>query len=284
MNKIGKSWFYDTQLFKLMVFFILLFVFEGPLLAQGNLMIYPKRVVFDGRKKVEKLVLANTGKDTAVYNISFLEYKMNENGELKSITEQEEAIRFASPYLRVFPRMVKLPPGEAQTVKVQLYNTQGLTDGEYRSHLYFRAEKNNIPLGQTEKTKDSTISVKLQPIFGISIACIIRRGDNNTTVSVTNMQFEQSNEGEDELLSFRIHRSGNMSAYGDFIVNYITPDKKAYEVAKMKGVGVYTPGDFRNMKIKLNKPENVNFSGGLLKVIFTQNESKKEPIEAELKL
>jgi hypothetical protein len=233
---------------------------------------------------VEKLVLSNTGKDTEVYNISFLEYKMNENGEMKTISEPEEGIHFASPYVRVFPRVVTLPPGEAQTVKVQIYNTQGLPDGEYRSHLYFRAEKNNTPLGQSKQTKDSTISVKLEPIFGLSIACIIRMGEDSTTVSVTDPQFVQGIGGENDVLGFRLNRKGNMSVYGDFSIKYVAPDKKIYEVAKMKGVGVYTPGAYRNMKIKLDKPDNLDFSGGSLKLVFTQNESKKVLAEAELKL
>ncbi len=203
---------------------------------------------------------------------------------MKSITEPEEGIHFASPYVRVFPRVVTLAPGEAQTVKVQLYKPQNLTDGEYRSHLYFRAEKNNTPLGQTKQTKDSTISVKLEPIFGISIACIIRMGDNNTSVSISNLEFLKATSGEEDAIKFMFNRSGNMSVYGDFSINYTAANGKVYEVAKMKGVGVYTPGDFRNMKIKLNKPENINFSGGSLKVVFTQNESKKLLTEAELKL
>jgi hypothetical protein len=274
----------SSQLFKLLVFFTFLIAFAGPVLAQGNLMIYPKRVVFEGRKKVEKLVLSNTGKDTEVYSISFMEYKMNENGEMKTITNPEEGIRFASPFVRVFPRVVTLLPGESQTVKVQLYNIQNLTDGEYRSHLYFRAEKNNAPLGQPKQTKDSAISVKLEPIFGLSIACIIRMGEDNTIVSLSDMQFAKAMDGKEDAISFRLNRSGNMSTYGDFSINYIAPDNKEFEVAKMKGVGVYTPGDYRNLKIKMNKPENVNFSGGSLKVVFTQNESKKVLTEAELKL
>lgn len=284
MNKKVKSWFCNTLFLKLVVSIIILIAFEGTLLAQGNLMIYPKRVIFEGRNKVEKLVLLNTGKDTAVYNISFLEYKMNENGEMKSISEPEEGIRFASPFVRVFPRRVTLSPGESQTVKVQLTNTQNLTDGEYRSHLYFRAEKNNTPLGQSKQTKDSTISIKLEPIFGLSIACIIRMGEDNTTVFATDLQFVQATGGENDVLGFRLNRNGNMSVYGDFSINYVAPDKTIYEVAKMKGVGVYTPGGHRNMKIKLNKPDNMDFSGGSLILVFTQNESKEVLAEAELKL
>ena len=284
MNTESKDSFFYTQVFRYLLVFTILTTAMSPIAAQGNLLIYPKRVVFEGRTKTEKLTLANTGKETAIYNISFVEYKMNENGEMKAITEPEDGIRIASPYVRVFPRRVTLAPGEGQTVKVQLHNTQGLADGEYRSHLYFRAEKNNVPLGQPKQTKDSIISVKLEPIFGLSIACIIRMGDDNTSVSLSNIQFEKAMDGEEDAINFKLNRSGNMSAYGDFSINYTATDKKVYEVAKMKGVGVYTPGDYRNMKIKLNKPENTNFSGGSLKVVFTQNESKKVLTEAELKL
>gem|GEM_PF-5683234 len=38
--------------------------------AQGDLLIAPKRIVFDGSKRVEEINLANIGKDTATYTIS----------------------------------------------------------------------------------------------------------------------------------------------------------------------------------------------------------------------
>ncbi len=273
--------FSNLNLFKYILIFLFLITFTSPLFAQGDLLIYPKRVVFDGKKKVEKLVLSNTGKDSAVYNISFLEYKMNENGELKTISEPEEGILFASSHVRVFPRQVTLAPDEAQTVKVQLTNTQNLTAGEYRSHLYFRAEEAMAPLGQTSKKKDSTISVQLKAIFGISIPCILRIGENATSVAISDLQFVK---GKYNKLQFKLNRTGNMSLYGDFTINYITAEGKSYEVAKTKGVGVYTPNLLRNMNIELTKPENVNFSGGNFNVIYFQNESKKVLTEANLKL
>ena len=73
MITMFKSWFCSAQLFKLLTFFTLLTASVSPALSQGNLLIYPRRVVFEGRGKVEKLMLSNTGKETAVYNISFLE-------------------------------------------------------------------------------------------------------------------------------------------------------------------------------------------------------------------
>ena len=283
MNSKVKNSLISTHLFRYLLFFVFLTTFTSPLLAQGDLLIYPKRVVFEGRNNIKKLTLANTGKDTAVYTISFLEYKMNEDGSLKIISESEEGLNFASSNVRFFPRKVVLASGEAQTVKVQIRNTQNLTDGEYRSHLYFRAEEDKKPLGQTSKKKDSTISVQLKAVFGIAIPCIIRKGDNTTTVAISDLQFVKEKNTSYEL-QFKLNRNGNMSTYGDFTINYITTDNVDYEVAKMKGVGVYTPGNLRTMKIKLNKPAAINFIGGYFKIFFTQNESKKVLTEAILKL
>lgn len=283
MNRAGKNFSFYTQVIRSLFVFAFLTAFLTPVVAQGDLLIYPKRVVFEGRSKVEKLTLANMGKDSAVYNISFLEYKMNENGELKIITEPEEGINFASSHVRVFPRKVRLAPGESQIVKVQVRNSETLPDGEYRSHLYFRAEEDKGALGETKKTNDSTVSVKLQPVFGISIACIVRKGVNTTTVNISDMRFLTLKD-QGDVLEFNLNRSGNRSVYGDFAVHYEASDNKVYEVAKIKGVGVYTPLAYRKIIINLTKPENVTFSEGVFKVVFIENGNKKVLTKAELPL
>ena len=47
-------------------------------LAQGDLMITPHRVVLEGNKQIEEIVVANIGQDTAFYSISLIEYRMTE--------------------------------------------------------------------------------------------------------------------------------------------------------------------------------------------------------------
>ena len=284
MDSEDKYSFLFQKLLRHSLFFVFLISFGTSIFAQGNLLIYPKRLVLDGKKKSEKLVLSNTGKDSAVYNVSFIEYKMNENGELLSIKEEEPGLSFASPHVRVYPRTVTLAPNESQILKVQTYNTEGLSDGEYRSHLYFRAEKENSALGSKEsKEKEPLVSVKLEAIFGISIACIFRKGEVKTTVSISDIQYSKSKDKED-FLQFKLNRNGNMSAYGDFIINYIAPNNKSYEVGSVKGIGLYLPGKQRNMIIKLNALKDVNFKGGSFKIVFTENESKKILAEGDFSL
>ena len=67
----------------------LLFIlfFTTSLFAQGDLLITPRRVVFEGNKRVEELNLSNTGTDTSTYNVSFVQYRMTEDGTFQEITE-----------------------------------------------------------------------------------------------------------------------------------------------------------------------------------------------------
>ena len=71
--------------------------------AQGNLLITPKRAVFEGNKRSMDLNLANIGQDTATYAISLVEIRMTEAGGFETITEPDEGQLFATPYLRYFP-------------------------------------------------------------------------------------------------------------------------------------------------------------------------------------
>lgn len=122
-------------------FFGLFLAFTTPLAAQGDLLIFPKRVVFDARKKTEIINLTNTGKDTATYNISFIRIRMNENGSFETITEPDNGQFFADPFIRYYPRTVKLAPRESQVVKLQLKKTNALLPGEYRSHCISEPNK-----------------------------------------------------------------------------------------------------------------------------------------------
>jgi P pilus assembly chaperone PapD len=136
-----KDYSLRTCPLNLVAFIFSFFLFNSAANAQGDLLIFPKRIVFDEGKRVKQLILSNIGKDTAIYNVSFLQYRMNENGGFKAITTPDVGQYFATPYLRVFPRKVTLAPNESQIVKVQLTKSTKLKEGEYRSHLYFRAKK-----------------------------------------------------------------------------------------------------------------------------------------------
>ena len=241
--------------------------------AQGDLMIMPKRLVFDGSQRSQEINLANTGSDTAVYAISFVNYKMTENGNFEQIEKPEAGQRFAEDYLRYFPRRITLAPNEAQTIRVQLTRTGNLEQGEYRSHMYFRAVEEQTALGE-EKPEDSEgISINIKTVFGISIPIIIRHGESTTKVELSDISLDTS--GELPKLSLHINRSGNTSVYGNLIVKHFSPQGKETEVGAVKGVSVYTPNEKRNFSFELRSAADVDLSKGKLDIIYNSEDGKK---------
>jgi P pilus assembly chaperone PapD len=263
---------------------LILTFFPAIVSAQGDLLITPRRLVFEGSKRSIDLNLANTGKDTATYAISVVQIRMLEDGGFETITEPDPGQRFADRFIRFFPRTVTLGPNEAQTVKVQLIRTGELEPGEYRSHFYFRAIPKSAPLGEKEIPKDSsTISVRLTPIFGITIPVIIRIGPSDAKVSITDFSFDMINDSVPRVrLTF--NRSGNMSLYGDLAVDYISPQGKTTRVGIANGVAVYTPNTTRRFQLNLINQPGIDYKSGTLHIIYSAPSDVKPEKYAEAEL
>lgn len=249
--------------------------------AQGNLLITPRRIVFDGSKRVMDITLANTGIDTATYNISLIQYRMNDDGSFTEITEPDPGQNFATDNLRFFPRRVVLAPNEAQMIKMQVTNVNNLAPGEYRSHAYFRSVPIVTALGDEAQNTDSTaLSIQLIPIFGISIPVIIRVGATDLTASITDMEIETPTDST-KRLNLKINRGGTMSVYGDIQVTHISPSGVETVVSNINGLAVYTPNASRSLAIDLDPTKEVNYSSGKLVVTFVSQSDTKPQKFAE---
>ncbi|GAA3930747.1 hypothetical protein GCM10022209_25840 [Chitinophaga oryziterrae] len=252
-----------------------MFFYSVTTVAQGNLLVTPKRIVFDGPKKTQELNLANIGRDTAKYVVSIIEIRMNENGTFERITEPDPGQVFASKYLRFFPRSVVLAPNEAQLVRIQLINYNQLEPGEYRSHVYFRAEPDEKPLGKEDPLKDSgTISVKLVPVFGLTVPVIIRVGESTAKVSISGLSFSIASDTTPGI-NVVFNREGNMSVYGDITAQYISPQGKITSVGFVRGVAVYTPTRKRQFRIDLNTAPGINYHTGKVRVLYSAQANAK---------
>ncbi len=243
--------------------------FTPSLLAQGDLLVTPRRVVFSGSQRVVELNLANTGQDTAQYNVSIIQYRMTEEGAFEEITEPDPGQFFADKNLRFFPRIVTLAPNEAQTVKMQVINQDRLAPGEYRSHVYFRAVPKETALGFENQNQDTTsLSVRLIPIFGITIPVIIQVGESDTEVSLSDLSVEAVNDTTNRL-HITFNRTGNMSVYGDLRVIHIAPDGSETNVGTVNGIAVYTPNALRKFRFDLDRTKNVNYKSGKLRITYS---------------
>ncbi len=266
-----------------LIVFTYLFPFDA--IGQGNLLVTPRRVVFEGNTRSFDLNLANTGQDSATYAISMVQIRMNEDGSFETITEPDPGQNFADKNIRFFPRSVTLPPNEAQVVKVQLLRANELKPGEYRSHFYFRSVPKVVALGEEEETEIDTtsISVRLVPVFGITIPAIIRVGASNTEVTFSDLALEIK-EDSTPSLSLNFNRSGNFSVYGDLAVDHVSSDGTITRVGIANGIAVYTPNSIRHFQFNLNNVPGVDYKSGKLLVDFSASSDVKPEKFAEAEL
>jgi len=250
-------------------------------MAQGDLLVTPSRIVFEGNKQKEQLNLLNMGQDTATYSISFVQRSMKEDGSFVTIEKPDSGQMFADPYLRIFPRQVTLAPREPQIILVQYRRKADMAAGEYRSHLYFRSEQNYKPLGMGKSDNDTKLlNVQLVPIFGVSIPIIIRTGEVSVSATLSNLELLPL-QGTTQNMKLTINRKGNISTYGDITVQYIPVQGKSVLVATVGGVGVYSNISKRNMVLKLTTTSGLKLGKGKLKVQYTAKGDIKPFVYAE---
>lgn len=207
---------------------------------------------------------------------------MKEDGSFVNIENPDSGQMFAEPYLRIFPRKVTLAPRESQVIRLQYRRKPDMIAGEYRSRLYFRSEKNYKPLGMGNAERDSTtLKVQLIPIFGMSIPIIIRTGSVNASAALSDLKLDiQQNTIQN--LKLTIHRTGNISLYGDIIIQYVPTRGKPYQVGIAGGVGVYTEINKRYLVVNLKNTSGKPLKDGKLKVQYiSKGETKKPVVYAE---
>ena len=250
----------------------------GTASAQGDLMVIPTRIVLESNKRFETLTVLNRGIDSAQYTINFIQYRMTEKGELQEITATDAGATAASEIVRFFPKQVFLAPGESQTVRVQVSKPEGLAEGEYRSHLYFRSvPKEEAPKSSIEDT--SSLSVRITPVFGVSVPVIVRNGELNATVGISGAQIVEAPNGK--MLRFQLDRTGSKSVYGDVSMELKSTSGETKSVGGIKGVSVYTPLATREVALPITLAPGER---GTLKITYKQKVDGRETVLAESEL
>jgi hypothetical protein len=278
-NETGQHYWFKLAL-------LLVFVLNAPLhmFAQGDLLITPRRIVFEGNKTNQEINLANTGQDTAVYAISFVQYRMTEEGTFEQIEEPDPGQLFADRFLRYFPRTVTLPPNESQVVRMQMRRMPDMQPGEYRSHLYFRAVPVERPLGEEDILEDTTaIGIRLTPIYGITIPTIVRVGELTADVTLDDLNFGMQNDTV-PTLNMVFNREGEKSVFGDVTVEWEPPSGSTVEVGIVRGIAIYTPNNVRRFRMNLRNPDGVDFSTGKLIVRYIDGSDTSSEVFAEKEL
>ena len=276
-NKEMKS----RKTFFLLAIMIVILIIPASLSAQGDLLITPRRVVFEGNKQSQELTIANTGQDTARYNVSFVQYRMTDSGAFELIEAPDSGQYFADKYLRFFPRSVTLAPNEAQVVRMQFRKLPDMQSGEYRSHVYFRAVPKETALGDEKLADTTAIGIRLIPIFGITIPIIVRVGELDLNVKLSELSLDTKSDTIPNL-DVTFTRNGDKSVYGDLTINWLSNSGgEPVEVGLVRGIAVYTPNKTRRFNMQLRKIAGVDYSRGKLVVKYQAPNDLKPEVYAE---
>ncbi|MEI6846654.1 MAG: fimbria/pilus periplasmic chaperone [Chlorobiaceae bacterium] len=233
----------------------------------GGVMVSPTRIVFDGRKRSASLALINRSNKTVNYRLSFVQYRINEEGKFQTITEPGPDEHFASDYVRFTPRSVVLKQNQVQTVRLQLRKPSELAAGEYRSHLLFQVIPETVNALDTISVRQS-LRVSIVPVFGLSIPVIVRIGKLTAVTRLTNLRLVARAKPAERNLLLNIEREGDRSVYGDLLVEWKAPGHEKVVVGRVNGISVHMPNVKRSLSLLLLHPKGTDLKGGMLSVRY----------------
>ncbi len=231
---------------------------SGPVLAQADLLIAPTRVIINGGGSTQ-VVLDNIGSKPATYRISLELRRMTPEGELVDVAEADAtpAERAALAMVRYAPRRITLPPDQPQSVRISARPGPDLTEGEYRIHMKFAGVPNPLTLEEAARQQTGAgLSIKLTPVYGITIPVIIRKGQLAAQVTIANPQVVATKEGS--FLDLDMNRTGARSVFGEIIVRPIGSKDPLFQV---RGIAIYTELTQRNLHWPLSAQQAEKLKG-----------------------
>jgi hypothetical protein len=241
-------------------------------------MVTPSRLVFEENDRTLSVVLVNTGSTETTFRISLVNYLMDDNGSLVEVSDPNQGM-FADQLIRFSPRQVTLPVNVPQTIRIQIQRPANLPEGEYRSHMFFRAVPSDESTAESILIEGGDgVDVRLTPLYGISIPIIVRHGKTEVQIGLKNLEIVR--QSETTHLMFDIIRTGNRSVYGDISVIWQQGGEE-YVIGMILGIAVYTPNDVRKINMELKLPPQVELSDGRLTVKYEERPEQKERQIAE---
>ena len=244
---------------------------QGP----SDLLVTPTRLVFEGSLRTADVVLMNTGEKPSTYRMSLVQRRMTENGGIVAADTALPGELFATGLVRFSPAQIVLKPHESQVVRVQLRLPADLAPGEYRSHLQFGGVPDQVgEAADGSADDDKTVGVFLRPIYGVSIAVIIRRGKLDAELKLSDLKFTPATGDQLATVSLAMNRTGTCSTYGDLVASLKTADGKSQIVGRANGVGVYCPNTVRRATMRLLMPPGTVTAGGTLLVGYLKQDDK----------
>ena len=253
---------------------------EGSVGGMGDINLYPRRVVLQGRERIATVGLYNRAAAEGNYEIELSDRLMKTAGELVDLADVDDQadrarLKSATEMLRWSPRRIVLPPNESQTIRIMARIPPDLPPGEYRTH--FSVMQVPIDAGggvsieqASGQRKSGSIGVRIVPRFGISIPVIVRVGETTLETGLRDLSVKAIGDGR-SAVAFTITRSGSRSAYGNITVASAGSGKA---IAAVKGIGVYPEIEERFMTVPIDPeaPASAYAKGARLTVTYTDDD------------
>lgn len=252
--------------------------------ARAEVSVSPLRVVFGPRERSQDVTLLNLSDKRNTYRMDWVYNKMNVNGAYErqesSLTPEMDVAKSI-----VFsPRQVTLPPNSRQKVRLSLRRPENLPDGEYRAHLVFTKLADTGPASEAPGSRgQSGQDIKLNVNLGFSIPVIVRQGDYDANVTISDPKFipvGQTKSGKPQL-QLKINRTGKQSALGEVRIFWDRAEDPNKFIGRLDNVAVYPEMPYRIINIDLNEG---NIPSGNLTVKYYSDGEDKNRVLAELKI
>ncbi len=242
----------------------------------GDLIVSPTRIVFEDRTRAAKVSLSNRGSASAVFRISFVEMAMSPEGQLVRIEDPAQAEMVSSDMVRYAPRQIEIAPGATQVIRLSLRKPADLADGEYRSHMYFRAvppESAGRDVSEESDDGGGGLQISLTPIFGVSIPIIVRNGDLSATADIDDIQLLPDSEDGPLRLDMQLARDGLRSTFGDVTATYKpAAGGDPVMIGRIARLAVYANVDARRVVMPLTLPDGLTLNSGTIDVSYQASE------------
>jgi P pilus assembly chaperone PapD len=232
----------------------------APAAAQGDLLVAPTRVVISGGGTTE-VILSNIGSKASTYRIGLELRRMTPEGDLDDVEEAQANVteQAAMGMIRYAPRRITLAPGAPQSVRISARPGPELPDGEYRVHMSFRAIPDPVSVEQAAAADTGQgFQIRLQPIYGVTIPVIVRKGQLEAAATIANPQLVRNGSGA--TLKLDLTRKGARSVYGELVVS-ARGAKDPLFVAR--GIAVYPEIERRGLELQLSAEQAAKFKGPL---------------------
>lgn len=181
--------------------------------------VYPTTLFLDGRTRTATLTLTNDGLRAEEIDIGFsFGIPVSDGSGTVRVTFLDDVPPgqpSVLPFIRAFPRRMRLEPGQTQVVRVLVQPPEGLAAGEYWGRVMVGSVGGQPPIEQQQ----GEIAMQINIRTVIAIGVYYRHGQVETSLSLNGARADF--DGNQARLLLDLDRGGNAAAVGRIVAELL---------------------------------------------------------------